>query len=84
MDIRTDLHYSQTGYDVTNYFQSEVIAKNYCKYNLRQLQVEFLQNSLSEDHEILQASRGHLASLNTAQKCVKRVRQAALNNSATV
>ena len=44
MDIRTDIVYSRTKYDVIIYFWSEVIAKNCRKYRLRRLRVEILEN----------------------------------------
>ena len=44
MDIHTNQTYSWTGYDVTAYFQSEVIAKNRLKCRLRWLQMDFLKN----------------------------------------
>ena len=50
--------YSHTGYDVTSYFLSEVIAKKNCRrLRLRRLWVKFLQNGLCEDHEILHTYR---------------------------
>ena len=92
-NIHTDKVYSHTGYDVTNYFWSEVVAKKTVEKNrLRRLLVEFLKSGLSNDHEILHAYLGTIGpinglkmtspaasnqlqiQLNTAQKCVKRVR----------
>ena len=43
------------GYDIANYFRSEVIAKK--NGRLRGLWVKFLENGLSEDREILQTYR---------------------------
>ena len=40
-------------HDVIIYFRSEVIGKNSRKYRLRRLRVEFLENGLSQDHEVL-------------------------------
>ena len=56
----TDLIYIRTGYD-TIYFRSEVIVKKWRKCRLRGLRVEFIENGLSEDHEILYAYRGQSA-----------------------
>ena len=49
VDIHTDLIYNHTGYDVTIYFQSEVIAKKCRKCRLRRLWLEFTENGLRED-----------------------------------
>ena len=50
--------YICTEYDLTNYFRSEVIAKDRRKCRLRRLQVEFREKGLSEDHQILLAFWG--------------------------
>ena len=50
--IRTDILVSRTGYDVTNYFRSDVTAKIPSKMPPKTAQVEFLENGLSEDHQI--------------------------------
>ena len=62
MNIHTDIVYRFIGYDVIIYFWSEVTAKkNYRKYSLWRVQVEFLENSLSMDHQILNTYQGHSA-----------------------
>ena len=55
--LHTDLLYTQSGYDITNYLWSEVIAKKCQKCRLRRLRVEFLQNGLIEDYQILHTCR---------------------------
>ena len=50
-DIKTDRLYIHTGYGVTIYFRSDVIAKSSSKMPHRRLRVEFLENGLSEDPE---------------------------------
>ena len=60
-DIYTNLLYSQTRYDITNYFWSKVIVENNRrKGRLRQLKLEFLENGLSHDHQISHAYLGEL------------------------
>ena len=48
-------------YTITNFFQSKVIAENCRKYRLGQFRVEFLQNGLSKDQEILHTYQEQLA-----------------------
>ena len=52
LHIQADMPYIIAGYDVTNYFQSEATAKIRRKCRFMRLQVEFLENGLSEDHQI--------------------------------
>ena len=59
MDIHNILLCIHTGYDVTNYFLLEVNS-----FKKRWLRVKVLENSLSEDHEILHAYRGQSGSTN--------------------
>ena len=62
--IHADLGYSRNGYDVTSYFRSAFVEvrKNGQKFRLRQLRVEFMENGLSEGHEISQPYQGQPAS----------------------
>ena len=60
MDIHTDPLDSHTGYNIISCFWSEVIAKkNRRKCHLRRLLVEFLENGLSQDPEIVHACWGN-------------------------
>ena len=54
---QAELSYISTGYEITSCFRSEDTAKKRRKYRLRRLQVEFLENVLSEDHQSSQAYR---------------------------
>ena len=60
----TDLLYSRTGYDVTNYFRSEVIVQKLSKCRLRRLRVEFLENGLSKDPKFFTDLSGTTGSTN--------------------
>ena len=58
----TNMLYNHTRYDVTSYLRSELLAINCRKHHLRQLRVEFLENGLCKDHEILRTYWGQSAS----------------------
>ena len=59
--VHTDVLNSRTGYNVTGYFQLAVIElqNNDQKCRLGWRRVEFLENGLSDDREILPAYRGY-------------------------
>ena len=60
--VHTGMVYSHTGYDITCYLHSKVIAKTCRECRLRWLQVELFQNGLSEDYRILHTYRRQSAS----------------------
>ena len=56
MDIRADLGYNHIGYDAISYFRWHLP-----NFEKRRIWMEFIQNRLSEEHEILQTYQGQLA-----------------------
>ena len=58
--VTASLVYSQTGYDITRYFQSAFmdVRKNGRKCLLQKFRVEFMENGLSKGHNILHIYRG--------------------------